>query len=145
MSKGKVTLSPSQISDKWNRRMKGAITDIQAGVDSVTENPAEKAIAKQDKMLQNLTKAVNDGRWAGGLKKVTLADWKSKTKEKVGQRLASGVDGAMGKRQQFDQYLVNTLNGVLPQISNMPDMTFEDSVNRVRAVMEHMHNNPYKK
>lgn len=145
MSKGKVSLNANQISDKWNRRMKGAITDIQAGVDSVTENPATKAIEKQDKMLQNLTKAVNDGRWANGLGKVTLSDWKQKTKEKVGQRLASGVDGAMGKRKEFDTYLVNTMNGILPQIQNMPDMTFEDSVNRVRAVMEHMHNNPYKK
>lgn len=145
MSKGKVSLNANQISDKWNRRMKGAITDIQAGVDAVTENPASKAIEKQDKMLQNLTKAVNDGRWANGLGKVTLSDWKQKTKEKVGQRLASGVDGAMGKRKEFDTYLVNTMNGILPQIQNMPDMTFEDSVNRVRAVMEHMHNNPYKK
>jgi len=37
------------------------------------------------------------------------------------------------------------MNQILPQIQNMPDMTFEDSVNKVRAVMEHMHNNPYKK
>lgn len=145
MSKGKVSLNSNQISDKWNRRMKASITDIQAGVDAVTENPAEKAILKQDKMLQNLTKAVNDGRWAAGLNNVTLSDWKTKTKEKVGQRLASGVDGAMQKRQKFDQYLVNTMNQVLPQVQSMPDMTFEDSVNRVRAVMEHMHNNPYKK
>jgi hypothetical protein len=145
MSKGKVSLNANQISEKWNRRMKGAVSDIQAGVDAVTENPAEKAIQKQDKMLQNLTKAVNDGRWAAGLNNVSLSDWKSKTKEKVGQRLASGVDGAMGKRQKFDAYMVNTMNQILPTIQNMPDMTFEDSVNRVRAVMEHMHNNPYKK
>jgi RNA processing factor Prp31 len=145
MSKSKVSLNANQISQKWNRRMKGAVSDIQAGVDAVTENPAEKAIQKQDKMLQNLTKAVNDGRWAAGLNNVSLSDWKSKTKEKVGQRLASGVDGAMDKRQKFDTYLVNTMNQILPTIQNMPDMTFEDSVNKVRAVMEHMHNNPYKK
>lgn len=145
MSKTKVSLNANQISDKWNRRMKNSISDIQAGIDSVTENPAEKAIAKQDKMLQNLTKAVNDGKWAAGLGNVTLSDWKTKTKEKVGQRLASGVDGAMGKRQKFDAYLVNTMNQILPTVNKMPDMTFEDSVNKVRAVMEHMHNNPYKK
>jgi len=145
MSKNKVSLNANQISDKWNRRMKGSISDIQAGIDAVTENPAEKAIQKQDKMLQNLTKAVNDGRWAAGLGNVTLSDWKAKTKEKVGQRLGSGVDGAMQKRQKFDAYLVNTLNQILPTVSKMPDMTFEDSVNKVRAVMEHMHNNRYKK
>lgn len=145
MSKSKVTMSSNDISDKWNRRMKGAVTDIQAGVNRVTENPAEKAILKKDKMLSNLTKAVNDGKWEAGLRNTTLSDWKSKTANKVGQRLASGVDEAMPKRQKFDNYLVSTLNEILPQVQNMPDMTFEDSVNKVRAVMEHMHNNPYKK
>jgi hypothetical protein len=145
MSKTKVNLSANEISDKWNKNTKASVSYIQAGIDKVTENPAEKAIAKQDKMIQNLTQAVNSGKWAAGLRGVSLADWKQQTKEKVGSRLASGVDGAMSKRQKFDAYLVNTLNGVLPEVANMPDMTLEDSVNKVRRVMEHMHNNPYKK
>lgn len=144
MAKNKVSLSPSDISEKWNRRMKGSIQDIQKGIDGVTDSPAEAAVAKQDKMLQNLTQAINDGKWASGLSKVTLQDWKSKTKQKVQERLAGGVDGAMGKRKDFDQYLVNTLNGILPDIKNSPDMTLEDSVNRVRMLMEHMANNRYK-
>jgi hypothetical protein len=145
MAKTKVNLSANEISDKWNKNMKSSVSYIQAGIDKVTENPAEKAIAKQDKMIQNLTQSVNSGKWAAGLRGVSLADWKQQTKEKVGSRLASGVDGAMSKRQKFDAYLVNTLNGVLPEVANMPDMTLEDSVNKVRRVMEHMHNNPYKK
>ena len=145
MSKSKVTLSPSAISDKWNRRMKGAIGDIQLGIDSVTESPAEKAIAKQDKMKANLNDAIDSGRWANGLKNVSLTDWKTKTKEKVASRLSGGVDGAMSKRKAFDSYLTNELNSVLPEIAAMPDMTLEDSVNRVRKLMTHMSSNRYKK
>lgn len=145
MSKSKVGLTPDQISNKWNQTMKNSITYIQQGIDNVTENPAEKAAEKADKMLQNLTKAVQSGKWANALRNVSLADWKKKTKEKVGQRLASGVDGAMDKRKKFDSYLVGELNNVLPSINQMPDLTLEDSVNRVRALMEHMHANPYKK
>jgi len=145
MAKTKVGLSPQEISNKWNRNMKNSVADIQRGIDGVSEAPGEKAAAKADKMLQNLTASVTSGKWAAQVAAVPLADWKTKTKEKVAQRLAGGVDGAMGKRQQFDQYLASTLNGVLPQVAAMPDMTIEDSVNRVRAVMEHMHNNPYKK
>lgn len=144
MSKEKVSLTADKISDKWGRRMKGAITDIQAGIDSVTESPTEKAAAKQEKMLTNLTEAVNNGKWADGLRKVSLSDWKTKTKEKVGTRLAQGVDQAMPKRKAFDSYLVSTLNAKLPDINAMPDMTIDDSVNRVRALMVHMHENPYK-
>jgi len=145
MSKEKVTLSASEISDKWNRRLKGAVSDIQRGIDGVQVSPTEKAANKQEKMLTNLTTAVNNGKWAAGLRKVTLSDWKSKTKEKVASRLASGVDAAMNKRKDFDNYLVQELNTVLPTINSMPDLTLEDSVNRVRAMMTHMRDHPYKK
>ena len=144
MGKSKVTLSPQQISDKWNKRMKNSITDIQTGIDAVTESPTAKAASKADKMLQNLQASVQSGKWANSLNAVSLADWKQKTKEKVAQRMATGVDQAMSKRQKFDQYLVNTINAGLGTVNSMPDMTFEDSVNRVRAMMEHMRNNPYK-
>lgn len=145
MAKTKVTLSASQISDKWGRRMKASVTDIQNGIDAVTESPTEKAASKQDKMLNNLTQAVTSGKWGNSLRAVSLQDWKSKTKDKVATRLASGVDAGMAKRQKFDNYLVQTLNAVLPTINAMPDMTLEDSVNKVRAMMTHMRDNSYRK
>lgn len=144
MSKSKVNLTPDQISSKWNQNMKQSIPFIQQGIDSVTESPMEKAASAKDKMLQNLTESVNNGKWEAGLRKVTLGDWKQKTKAKVAQRLAQGVDGAMNKRKAFDSWLVNKLNSVLPTISQMPDMTLQDSLNRVQAMMEAMHNDPYK-
>lgn len=144
MSKTSVTLSPEKISDKWNRRLKAAVPDIQAGIQAVTESPTEKAAAKADKMLANLTAAVQKGVWANQLRKVTLSDWKSKTFDKVGTRLAGGVDAAMPKRKIFDQWLVSTVNSVLPSISSMPDMNLEDSFQRVRRFMEHMAANKFK-
>lgn len=144
MSKSKINLSASQISEKWNKNMKSAVTYIQNGIDGVTESPCAKAAQKADKMIMNLTNAVQSGKWANSLNNVSLADWKQKTKEKVAQRLASGVDAAMAKRQKFDSYLINTVNAGLSKIKDMPDLTLDDSVNRVRAWMEHMSQNPYK-
>lgn len=144
MAKSKVGIGAGDISEKWNRRMKQSVPDIQKGIDGVTESPMEKAVAKQDKMLANVTAAISSGKWAAQTLKVNVADWKTKTKQKVGERLGGGVDAAMGKRRQFDTYLVNTLNGVLPEIAGMPDMTIEDQVNKVRRLMTHMHDNPYK-
>ncbi len=141
----KVKLSPDEISEKWNRRTKAAVPDIQRGIDRVTESPAAKAIAKQDKMKANLIKSIDDGTWKKRLGAVSLEDWKTKTSQKVGERLAGGVDGAMAKRGKFDAWLVGKINEVLPQINAMPDMVLEDSVNRVRKFMEHMAKTPYKK
>jgi hypothetical protein len=75
---------------------------------------------------------------------VSLPDWKAKTKAKVRERLAGGVDAGMPKRKEFDKYLVENLNAVLPEIASMPDLSLEDSVSRVRRLMEHMSNNPFK-
>jgi hypothetical protein len=124
--------------------MKSSISDITKGIDAVTESPMEKAISQKDKMLTNLTAAVNDGRWEKGLKSVTLSDWKANTKAKVSSSLSTGVDAAMPKRQKFDTWLVQTLNGVLPTVAAMPKMTMSDSLARVSAVMNHMHDNRYK-
>lgn len=144
MSKTKVTLPAAEITDKWARRLKGAVADIQRGIDAVTESPMEKAAAKQDKMLANITAAVQDGRWAAGLRSVNVQDWKSKTKQKVGERLAGGVEAARSKHQQFTQWQVNTLNTILPRIAAMPDLTLEDSIARTAEFIRQMSSNKYK-
>lgn len=144
MAKRKVGLAASDISEKWNRRMKQSVPDIQKGINAVTESPMEKAVAKQDKMLANVTQAITSGKWAAQTLKTSVADWKTKTAQKVAERLGGGVDAAMDKRRPFDSYLVSTLNAILPAVADAPDMTIEDSVNRVRMVMMHMHENPYK-
>lgn len=144
MSKTKVTMSATQITEKWAQRLKGAIPEIQAGIDAVTESPAEKAIAKKDKMLRNITAAVQNGAWENGLKKVNLSDWKQKTKEKVAQRMSGGVDAAKSKHQQFANWLVQTQNAILPQINAMPDQTLEDNIQRSAAMQRAMAANKYK-
>lgn len=144
MAKEKVGLSPAQISEKWGRRMKGAVTDIQNGIDNMTVNPMEKAIAKKDKMKQNLMASIDNGTWEKRMGEVSQSEWKEKTKQKVAERLSSGVDAGMPKRQKFDQWLVGRINEGLGKLQGMPDMTLEDSVNRVRTMMETMASQKYK-
>lgn len=145
MSKNAVSLSPSAISDKWGKNLKQAVPFIQAGVDAVTVSPGEKAAAQQDKYLNRVQNAVSTGRYAAGQRSYTLTDWKTRTKDKVANRLAGGVDAAMVKRQKFDTWLVNRLNTLLPSIAGMPDLTLEDSIARMGAMIRGMAAEAYKK
>jgi hypothetical protein len=145
MSKSAVTLQPGQISTKWGTNLKQAMPSIQAGIDAVTVSPGEKAANAQDKYLNGVQRAVSGGRFAAGCRSFTLQDWKTRAKEKTQTRLSGGVDAAMPKRQRFDTWLVNTLNGLLPSIASMPDMTLEDSIARATAMIRGMAANPYKK
>lgn len=144
MSKSKVRMSATDISDKWGKNQKASVPFIIKGLDSVTEDPGQKAVDKQDKMLANLTESITNGTWAKRRLKVSLSEWRDKTKKKVTERMAGGVDAAMPKRKLFDSWLVSQLDSILPEIAGMADMTLEDSVARVRKLMEHMSANKYK-
>ncbi len=144
MSKTKVRMSPTDISEKWGKNQKASIPFIIKGLDAVSEDPGQKAVDQQDKMLAKLTESISNGTWAKRRLKVGLNEWREKTKKKVTERMAGGVDASMPKRKEFDSWLVNALNSVLPEIAGMADMTLEDSVARVRKLMEHMSNNKYK-
>lgn len=140
-----ITKSAADIAKKWGRRSVAAVPDAIEGVKAVTESPMEKAIGKKDKMLANVTKAIQNGKWEEGLRKVSLSDWKEKTATKMGERMAGGINAAIGKRQKFDEHNINVINAILPEIEAMPDLTIDDSIARTARMMRHMADNPYKK
>jgi len=126
-------LTPQEFQEKHARRLKGAVEDIRAGVNRVSESPTAKAAAKQSTMLQNLTEAVNSGKWASRLKSVSTEDWKSATLDKGLNRIASGIDGAQQKVVDFASQLLPFQDTLSGQVSKMPDLTLEDSIARATA------------
>ena len=133
-----VKVTAQELADKWNRRLKGAGEDIRRGVEKVTENPAVKAAAAKVKMLERLTAAVNDGKWERGLNRVTLADWKSSMTELGIGRIPAGADRAIPKVREFAGELIAHENAGLVQIDGMPDVTLEDSIQRMNTWVRHM-------
>jgi len=129
----KITITPEEFAEKHARRLKAAVTDIRTGVERVTESPTAKAAARQDKMLQNITQAVQSGKWATRLKSVSLEEWKDKTINKGLGRIAAGVDEAYGKQVSFASQLLPFQENLQTQIAKMPDLTLEDSVNRATS------------
>lgn len=124
-------LTAAQFQEKHARRLKASVEDIRAGIDRVTENPCEKAAAKQDKMLTNLTAAVNSGKWAKGLKRVSLEDWKRAARDVGVNRVAAGIDAAKSKVIAFAEELLPHIDRQLDKIKAMPDITLDDNINRM--------------
>lgn len=122
-----------QFADKWGRRLKGATEDIKRGIENVTEAPTKKAAAKKDKMRQNIIASIDNGKWERGLNRVTLEDWKQNILTKGMQRLSSGVDGAQSKMEAFGAELLPHIDNVKKSIDGMPDVTLDDSINRMVA------------
>ena len=133
-------ISPREASEKWARRTKAATQDVAAGVDRVTENPADKAIAALDKMQAAFLEAMASGKVEAGLNRVTLEGWKSAMKNIGVQRIAAGVDAkGIKKWDAFAAEFFPFLEKVSAELDRMPDTTFEDSVQRAVHQMRRTH------
>jgi len=131
-------LTAAEFQDKHARRLKASTEDIRRGIDRVTENPCEKAAAKQDKMLANLTASVNNGKWAAGLKRVSLEQWKQKARDIGVNRVAAGIDGAKDKVIAFAEELLPHIDRQKAKIASMPDVTLDDNINRMTTFVRGM-------
>jgi hypothetical protein len=123
-------LTPEQVAEKHARRTKAAQQDMVAGVNAVTSNPAEKAIKKKDKLVNNWNAAIQSGKWERGMGRVTLEGWKKAMVEKGAGRVAAGIDASIGKTTEFFSQLLPFQADLSAKIEKMPDLTIEDSVAR---------------
>lgn len=126
-------MTPQELADKWARRLKGSIDDIRAGVERVQEAPGKAAAAKADKWQQRISEAATRDKWARRVGAVSLDDWKQAITTKGLSRIAAGVDGAQSKMERFAEQLLTHQASLQSQISDMPDLTLEDSINRMGA------------
>lgn len=126
-------LTAQEFAEKWQRRLTAAAPDISKGINRVDTSPTEKAAAKKDKMLNNLTMAVQSGKWESGLRRVTLSDWKKAATEKGIPRISQGVMGAGPKVTEFASQLLSYEDSLQSKVNSMPDLTLQDSINRAVA------------
>lgn len=133
-------LSPQQLAEKHNRRLKGSLQDMQAGINAVTEAPGAKAALKADKMLTNFTASVQSGQWGRRVAAVSLDEWKTAMLTKGVQRVSAGIDAAQGKVIDFFAELLPFQDNLKTQIDKMPDLTLEDGVNRAATWIRGMSN-----
>jgi hypothetical protein len=90
-------------------------------------------------MLSRLTDAMTNGKWEAGLRRVSLQDWKDAMLNKGLGRIAQGAEAATTKVEAFAGELLPHIDAGRRQLEGMPDITIEDSINRVGTFLRHMH------
>lgn len=138
-------LTPKEAQVKHATRLKASLPEIRAGIERVTENPCEKAAAKEAKMLARLTESVQSGKWANNLRATTLADWKKKFLDKGVNRISAGIDAAASKTEQFYAQLFPHIETLQTQVKQMPDLTIDDSIARMNTFVRGMATFSFKK
>ncbi len=116
---------------KWARNLKAATGEIRIGVEAVTESPMLKAAAAVDKYAEGVRRAVESGKYVARLQATPLALWKTNTLDKGIGRIAAGVDAADSKVEAFFGELLPFQDSLKNTVNNMPDVTLEDSIQRM--------------
>ena len=128
-------LTSSQIVKKHADRLKQSTAEIATQVNAVTTAPGIQAAAKADKMRTNINLAIDSGRWARRVAAVPLQDWQRAMITKGIPRISQGIDAAAPKVQAFFDAFLPHLDKVQAEIKGMPDLTLEDSINRMVHVV----------
>lgn len=131
-------VNATEFAEKWAARTAAAVPDYARGVERVSQSPTERAAAKQNKMLQNLTAAVQSGKWANRLRAVSLEQWKEAVRQKGVGRVAAGVQAAKNDMAAFGEQLLSYEAALQAKIQAMPDLTIEDSINRAATWIREM-------
>jgi len=131
-------LTPEQFQEKHARRLSGALEDIRLGVQNVTVNPMEKAVQAIPKMRQGFLDAIDRGKVEAGFKRVSLESWKRDMLEKGIDRIPVGIEKAKEKVIDFASQLLPHIDTGLTELRKKPDVTLQDSKNRVLFWMDHM-------
>lgn len=131
-------LTPDEFAEKQARRLKASTDDMRKGIERVTENPMAKAATKKDKMRTNMLKAIDEGKWERGLRRVSTEEWKEKMINKGLSRVASGIDGAHDKVVAFASELLPHIDNLKKKVDQLPDTSPEDSETRMITWMRGM-------
>lgn len=131
-------VDPAKVAEKWARRLAAAREDIISGVQSVTESPAAKAVAKKDKLKARWIQAIDSGKWENALRKVSLEAWKESVITRGVDRVASGAEAARPKMADFFNQLLPYVQAGRREIERMPAVTIEDSINRATWWIRYM-------
>lgn len=128
-----MSMTVSEIQAKWKRNTQTSGPSYVAGIRGVTESPMEKAAQAQDKYLANVTQAVQDGRYAEGLRSVSLQSWKDAAETVGAPRLQTGVAKGEAKMAAFLAEFIPQQQAITRQVRAMPSTTEADREERMLA------------
>jgi hypothetical protein len=133
-------------ADQYAQRWAAGMGSAQArqkyieGVQQFQGNPMELAARAAQKYLDNVTRAVQDGVYAGALRAVPKEDWVQACIVDGAPGLARGVRKGTPKARNFANAFFQTWQFISQQAMTMPKDTEDQSLEIVRMTIQALRN-----
>lgn len=125
-----------QIYEEFRTRMSQSAQKMKDGASNTDRSQSGNAIAAKQIMIDNLTKALADGKWEEGLRKAGDEKWLRNFLEKGVAKVVAGIDANKDDIIQKFEKVGRVGDKVRKAVSSMPKGTFQDSVNRAAESMK---------
>lgn len=129
----------AEVATKWSQRSQAAAPEYTAGINRVTVAPGTQAAAAADTWLARLNDPVTRAKFQRKVAAVTLEQWKSAATQYGASRYSQGVAAKESKFQAAMTTLLPFIDNAVAQVKAMPNATFEDRLQRSRAMQTIMH------
>lgn len=129
----------TEVAAKWATRAQAAQADYTAGVNRVTQAPGAAAAAAADTWQARLQDPATKAKFQRKVSAVTLDQWKTAAANYGASRFAQGVAAKEQKYAQSMGPLLSFIDNAVQQVKAMPNVTFEDRLQRSRAMQTIMH------
>lgn len=130
----------SEVFAKWRDRAQNASAAMKAGAAAVTVAPTEKAAAAKDRWAQGVQRAIADGSFEDGCRRVSLSEWQKKYTDGIAN-YQNGVRNAEQAMMAHLQDAVPFWRQLRESADAMPKGSDADSDARmlanVRAIKQH--------
>lgn len=130
-------ISAAQAASNWASKMGQSGEKMKMGIMAVTSSPTAKAAARADAYLAGVMRAVNSGKFAASLNRVSLQQWQQAAVNKGVPRVAAGAAEGKQKFQDFMTQFLPWIEQGKQKLESMPRGDIEANINRMVAMVRH--------
>lgn len=127
------------VAARWATGLGNARQKIIDGVQAVTVDPGQRAIANGQAYINGVQQAFTSGKWQRGLQRSGLEGWRAPMLSVGADRAATGASANQGKFADRIAPVLAFEANLQSQIRSMPNVTIQDKVARATAWINGMH------
>lgn len=131
--------SADEVATKWSQRAQAASSEYTAGIARVTTAPGQLAAQAAQTWLARLNDPATVAKFQRKVQAVSLQDWQNAATQYGASRYSQGVAAKEAKFASAMNKLLPFIDQAVAQVKRMPNATFEDRLQRSRAMQTIMH------
>ena len=133
-----MPITAAQVKQKWLNRSTAAGQDWVDGIQNLTENPAEKAIAKADYWQQRVSSEDAKSKFKSSLGAVKLSDIKAKVAKLGASRYTSGITASADKFEKRIAPVLEHIAAGKSEFDRRVILTIDDSAQKAADWVRYM-------